>query len=97
MVNSLTNNKLKKMITKIIKAIIDFTISYAWSAWIGFGIGYFFKVGLDDWRWYAFSLPMILLVGISKWKLSSGILKDKESTQHTFGIHHPIISDGPKN
>ncbi len=67
------------MIKKSLYFIKSIMMEYGWSAWIGFGIGYFFKIGLEDWRWWAFSIPLIILVGVSKshksWKLKSIIDK----------------------
>ncbi len=39
---------------------------HGWSIWLGFGLTTFFGVGLFDIRWWLFSIPLIVLVGLSR-------------------------------
>lgn len=40
-------------------------LRYAWSFWLGLGTGWLLDIHIDDWRWWAFCMPLIILVGIS--------------------------------
>lgn len=46
--------------------IWKFVKENGWSIWLGFGLTTLFGVGLSDIRWWIFSIPLILLVGLSK-------------------------------
>ena len=37
---------------------------YAWAAWVGAGFAAFTGRGADEWQFWAFALPLILLVAL---------------------------------
>jgi len=62
--------------------IWKFVKENGWSIWLGFGLSALFGVGLSDIRWWVFSIPLILLVALSKTSKSSKKEEtDKDSIQ----------------
>lgn len=43
-----------------------FLIKYSWTIWLGGSTSIIFNCSITDWRWWVFTIPLIILVGISK-------------------------------
>ena len=44
--------------------VINFIKEHAWSVYLGAGASIISGKGLGDWQWWAFIVPMIILVNI---------------------------------
>ena len=44
--------------------VINFIKEHAWSFYLGAGTTIISDKGLGDWQWYAFTVPLIMLVNI---------------------------------
>ena len=49
------------------KTILKFIKEYSWSFFLGAGTQMISGYGLYNWQWWAFVVPLILLVGIKVW------------------------------
>jgi hypothetical protein len=49
------------------KIMLKFLKNNAWALWLGMGTQLFFGYSIDSWKWWAFCIPLILLVGLMNW------------------------------
>ena len=63
--------------------ILNYFKEYGWCLWLG--MSPFVDTGsLVDWRWWAFSIPLILLVGLSSAKYTPSVKKLEKNKQKEF-------------
>jgi len=51
--------------------IKNYFIRYSWALWNGAGFSALTGFFLDDWQWWAFTMPMCILVGLRDFRAAS--------------------------
>ena len=46
--------------------MIEFIKKYAWCFWLGAGTLIISGYGITDWEWYAFIVPLVILIALEK-------------------------------
>lgn len=64
------------------KKLEIFLKKHGWSLWLGFGSAHFCGLNVFMWKWYAFVIPLIILVNISMRYEIKEKLNDKDNSSN---------------